>query len=442
MELIGTSLIKRIDNIVYNGDIMRAVVLTAGVGERMQPLTYTRPKGLLPVAGKSILDYVLNSLSGAGLDEVTFVVGYRREDIEERYGDGSDFGLEISYVEQPKQNGTAHAISFTDCEDTFIVINGDVYCDARSLENLFDRHKESEAVASIGTYEVKSAASYGVIKMDGDSVEEIVEKPDDTYNQLINAGVYVFEPEIYEKIEETPVSERGEREITTSIEMLVKEGKKVLGTELSSWVHVGRPWDLLSANEHALKNKDFYIKGVIENGANLKGKVTVEEGALVRSGAYIEGPAYVGRNSDIGPNCYIRPYTSVGKDVRIGNAVEIKNSIIMDNTHAAHHTYIGDSIVGSNCNFGSGTKVGNLRLDAGNVIMTLRGELSDTGRRKLGAVLGDNVQTGINSAINPGVKMGPRSALGPGAVLYEDLSPNRCVFVEQQEREEDWKDEG
>jgi len=167
--------------------------------------------------------------------------------------------------------------------------------------------------------------------------------------------------------------------------------------------------------------------------------VTVEEGALVRSGAYIEGPAYIGKNSDVGPNCYIRPYTSIGEEVRIGNAVEVKNSIILDGTHAAHHTYIGDSIVGAHCNFGSGTKVGNLRLDAGNVIMTLRGKLTDTGRRKLGAVLGDGVQTGINSMVNPGVKMGSESAIGPGAVLYEDLPSNRCVLVEQEETERSWK---
>lgn len=420
---------------------MEAVVLTAGIGERMRPLTYTRPKGLLPVAGKPILDYVLESLRGAGVEKITLVVGYLEEEIKGRYGNGKDFDLDISYVEQPEQKGTAHAVSFTDFDDTFVVINGDVYCDSRSLENLMKEHKERDAVASIGTYRVKSAASYGVIKMDGGSIKEIVEKPEETYDQLINAGVYIFEPEIYEKIEETPASERGEKEITTSIEMFVEEGREVRGTELDSWVHVGRPWDLLAANEYALKNRDSYIKGEIEHGANLKGDVTVEDGALVRSGAYIEGPAFIGEGSDIGPNCYIRPYTSVGKDVRIGNAVEIKNSIIMDNTHAAHHTYVGDSVIGSGCNFGSGTKIGNLRLDAGNVIMTLRGELSDTGRRKLGAALGDNVQTGINSMINPGVKMGPESAIGPGAVLYEDLPPNRCVFVEQEEREESWKDD-
>lgn len=419
---------------------MRSVILAAGIGKRMRPLTHTRPKGLLPVVGRPILGHILESLKGAGIEDVTLVVGYRREDIEEWLGDGEKWGMNLSYVEQPEQKGTAHAISFTESDDTFVVLNGDVYCDAQSLKYTIETHREKGATATLGTYRVKSAASYGAIRAEDGEVLEIVEKPEETSNQMINAGVYVFEPEIYETIEETPLSERDEKEITTSIENLIEEGKLVSANELESWVHVGRPWDLLSANEKALCNLEAEINGKVEKGAHLGDDVTVEEGARIRSGAYIEGPAYIGKNSDIGPNCFIRPYTSVGEEVRIGNAVEVKNSIIMDGSHAAHHTYIGDSIIGSNCNFGSGTKVGNLRLDAGNVIMTLRGKLADTGRRKLGAVLGDGVQTGINSMINPGVKMGPNSAIGPGAVLYEDLPPNRCVFVKQEEKERGWKE--
>lgn len=420
---------------------MEAVILAAGVGERMHPLSRTQPKVLLPVAGKPVLDYVLESLKGAGIEDITIVVGYLKESVMERFGDGEDYDLNISYVEQDEQNGTADAISFTDFDDTFVVVNGDVYCDVKSLEDTIRNHNEEDAVATIGTYRVENAASYGIIKTDNGNVEEIIEKPEETTNKLINAGVYVFEPEIYDAIERTPLSERGEKEVTTSIELLIEEGKLVNSNELDSWVHVGRPWDLLLANERALEKMDHQKRGEIEEGAFLGDNVTVEEGARVRSGAYIEGPAYIGRNSDVGPNCYIRPHTAIGEEVRVGNAVEIKNTIMMDGTHAAHHTYIGDSVIGQNCNFGAGTKIGNLRLDAGSVIMTLRGELTDTGRRKLGAVLGDGVQTGINSMVNPGVKIGPEAAVGPGAVLYEDLDANRSVLVKQKEQEREWKDD-
>jgi len=104
----------------------------------------------------------------------------------------------------------------------------------------------------------------------------------------------------------------------------------------------------------------------------------------------------------------------------------------MDGTHIGHLAYVGDSIIGRNCNFGAGTKVGNLRLDEKNVKVEIKGKLVDTGRRKLGAIIADGVKTGLNSVINPGLKLGPNSVLGPGAVLYKDLAPNKCVLVRQQ----------
>jgi bifunctional UDP-N-acetylglucosamine pyrophosphorylase/glucosamine-1-phosphate N-acetyltransferase len=177
------------------------------------------------------------------------------------------------------------------------------------------------------------------------------------------------------------------------------------------------------------------VKGVIEDGAHVASNVSVGDGTRIRAGAYIEGPSRIGKNCDIGPNCFIRPFTSVDDKVRIGNGVEVKNSIIMDETHIGHLSYIGDSIVGRRCNFGAGTKVGNLRLDEKNVQVTVRGKPTDTGRRKFGAIIADDVKTGLNSVINPGISLGPNSALGPSVVLYKDLPPNKCILLEQQLKE-------
>ncbi|KXB01947.1 hypothetical protein AKJ45_00585 [candidate division MSBL1 archaeon SCGC-AAA261F19] len=418
---------------------MKAVVLAAGVGERMSPLTDTRSKMLIPVAGKPILEYVFESLRGADITDVTVVVGYQKKSIIDYFGDGRKFGMKLDYVEQPEPKGTAHAISVTSMDDTFVTINGDVYCDAASLVDTIKKHEDEGDILTMGAYKVKSASSYGVIRTKNGRVTGVIEKPKKTSNRLINAGVYIFEPEIYDAIRKTPYSERGEKEITTSIGILIESGKPITVNRLDSWVHIGRPWDILQANEQALRVQKPAIECEIEPNAHVAENVRIESGTQIRSGSYIEGPTYIGKDCDIGPNCYIRPYTSISENVRIGNAVEVKNSVIMEGTHAAHHSYIGDSIVGANCNFGSGTKVGNLRLDAGNIMMTLREGLADTGRRKLGAVLGDGVQTGINSMINPGVKLGQNSAIGPGVVLTRDLQANRCVLVEQKEREEAWK---
>jgi bifunctional UDP-N-acetylglucosamine pyrophosphorylase/glucosamine-1-phosphate N-acetyltransferase len=197
--------------------------------------------------------------------------------------------------------------------------------------------------------------------------------------------------------------------------MLIDEGKDMGFLELSDkWMDIGKPWELLEANEYFLSNLQPAIKGEVEPFATLKGAVSVGEGTIIRNGAYIVGPVIIGNDCDIGPNCYIRPGTSIGDNVRIGNAVEIKNSIIMKGTHIGHLSYVGDSIIGERCNFGAGTKVANLRHDGRTIRVMLKGKLTDSGRRKLGTIMGDDVHTGINSMINVGAVIESKAMIAPG----------------------------
>jgi bifunctional UDP-N-acetylglucosamine pyrophosphorylase/glucosamine-1-phosphate N-acetyltransferase len=163
------------------------------------------------------------------------------------------------------------------------------------------------------------------------------------------------------------------------------------------------------------------VLGTVEQGAHLIGPVMVAETARVRSGAYIEGPVFIDEEADVGPNCYIREGTRIGRKVRVGNACEIKNSILMDYTHAGHLSYVGDSVLGEHCNLGAGTLMGNYRLDAGSIKMMVKDTLVNTGRRKLGAILGDNEKTGINSTFMPGVKVGADSWVGANVMVERDL---------------------
>jgi bifunctional UDP-N-acetylglucosamine pyrophosphorylase/glucosamine-1-phosphate N-acetyltransferase len=160
----------------------------------------------------------------------------------------------------------------------------------------------------------------------------------------------------------------------------------------------------------------------------LIGNVKIGKGTIIKNGSYIVGPVVIGENSDIGPNCLIRPSTTIGNKCKVGNAVEIKNSILMDNSNVPHHNYVGDSIIGSNCNLGSGTKVANLRLDDKNIKAVVKGEIVDTGRRKLGVIMGDNVKTGINSTINMGTIIGENTFIGPGAIVKGTIAPNSVIY--------------
>jgi NDP-sugar pyrophosphorylase family protein len=164
--------------------------------------------------------------------------------------------------------------------------------------------------------------------------------------------------------------------------------------------------------------------GDIENNVVIKGIVSIGKGTIIRSGSYIVGPVIIGENCDIGPNCYIRSSTAIADKCHIGAGVEIKNSIIMTGSKIPHLSYVGDSIIGENCNLGAGTKIANLKLDKTNISV---GQL-DTKRRKFGAIIGDRVQTGINTSINVGTMIGNDSFLGPGASVHGVISPNARVF--------------
>jgi UDP-N-acetylglucosamine diphosphorylase/glucosamine-1-phosphate N-acetyltransferase len=415
---------------------MKAVVLCAGLGKRMRPLTFTRPKFLLPIAGKPALDHVLLLLKNAGINKVGMVVGYGKEQIMQRYGDGSKLGIKIEYLHQRELLGTANAVSLAEdfvSNEDFLVMNGDTLVDQESLNLLLERYEEVKHEDGFGgiitTIEVEEPEQFGIVFLDGRRVTEIVEKPRTVKSRLANAGIYIFTPEIFDAIRKTKKSKRGEYELTTSIQILIDGGKKILVSPINLWADIGRPWDLLIANEYFLRGQKGEIRGKVEHGAYIEENVYVGEGSRIRSGSYIEGPTYIGNDCDIGPNCYIRPYTSIGDNVRVGNGVEIKNSIIMDGTHIAHLSYVGDSVIGSNCNLGAGTTIANLRLDEEEVRMKISGRVVSTGRRKLGTILADNVKTGVNCMINPGVKIGPNAAVGPGAVVYEDVPPNTLVLA-------------
>ena len=194
------------------------------------------------------------------------------------------------------------------------------------------------------------------------------------------------------------------------------------------WIDVGRPWDLLRANAALLAPLKGATRGRVDPGATLVGEVLVEEGAEVRRGAYIEGPTIVGPAAVVGPNCYVRPATSIGPKAKIGNACEVKNSILMASAHVPHQNYVGDSILGERCNLGAGTKVANLRLDEAPIRILFRGMEIDTGLRKLGVIMGDDVKVGINASIDAGTIIGEQSFLGPGAHARGNIAPRSRIF--------------
>ncbi len=400
---------------------MKAVILAAGEGNRMRPLTYTRPKVMLPLANKPILEHLLIELKKAGVKEFTIVVGYHGETIRQHFGDGARWGVSIDYVTQRKQLGTAHAVKMVEgfVKGKFLLANGDVLLKAKDIEKIVAKHN-----VTLSLIEMKDTKDLGVVEVVGNKIKAIHEKVAKPPSNLVNAGVYLLTPEIFPAIAKTEKSPRGEYELTDSLQILLSEDNPISWVKIDQWLNLSYPWDLLTANESLMAGMEEQRLGTVEENAVLKGRVSIGKGTTVRANSYIQGPVVIGDNCDIGPNCFIRPSTAIGDNCHIGGAVEVKNSIVMQGSKIPHHNYIGDSIIGEECNLGAGTKIANLRLDkkeitAGNI---------DTKRRKFGAIIGDSVQTGINASINVGSLIGDHAFIGPGAMVGGVVLPGSQIF--------------
>jgi bifunctional UDP-N-acetylglucosamine pyrophosphorylase/glucosamine-1-phosphate N-acetyltransferase len=376
---------------------------------------------MLPIANKPILEHLLIEAKEAGIKEFIFIVGYHDEQVRDYFGDGEKWDVTIAYCNQRKQQGTADAVRNVEglVEGNFLMINGDIIVNQKDIKSLASKDKPTMSVI-----EVKDTRDLGLVEVQRNRVVRIHEKVGKPPSNLANAGLYLFTPDIFPAIAQTPKSPRGEYEITDSLQLMIDGGQSVAYQKIGYWLDLSYPWNLLPANESILSEIEAENLGEIEDNAVIKGAVAIGQGTVVRSGSYIIGPVTIGQNCDIGPNCYIRPSTAIGDDCHIGSACEVKNSIIMKDTKIPHHNYVGDSVIGEDCNLGAGTKIANLRLDEKDI----RVAGHDTRRRKLGAIIGDGVKTGINVSIDVGTIIGNNTYIGPGAVVSGVIAPESKIF--------------
>lgn len=405
---------------------MKTIILAAGQGKRLQPISNTRPKVMVPIANKPLLEHVILKAKKAGLTDFIILVSYRKEQIIEYFNDGSEWNVNIEYVDQGKPQGTAHAVA--SCQDhvskKFLVLSGDTIPGVKDIQTLVKAKK-----ITIGVTPVENPEDYGVIDLDDGNVKNIYEKVNNPPTNLINTGMYLLTDRIFKAIEHTEQSKRQEYEITDSFTWLISKGEKIQTTRISEWIDISRPWDILQANALLLqKMRKTICRGTIENHVTIHGNVSIGVNTQVLNGAYIEGPVIIGKNCKIGPNVYIRPFTSIGDNCHIGNACEVKNSVIIGNSNIPHQNYVGDSIIGEHCNLGAGTKIANLRLDKNPVHVSFQGTYINTGLRKLGAIIGDHVQTGINASINTGTIIGDHTFIGPGVRVDGTIASNTRII--------------
>ncbi|MDI3471774.1 MAG: glucose-phosphate thymidylyltransferase [Thermotogaceae bacterium] len=331
---------------------MKALILCAGKGTRLRPLTFTNAKQLIPVANKPVILYSIENIKNSGIKDIGIVVNSEnREAFQEKLGDGSDYGIKITYILQQEPKGLAHAVRISKDyikDEPFMLYLGDnlIFEDIKEYSEKF---LKDDCSASILLTPVPNPSQFGIAVLDDHgNIMKVVEKPKDPPSNFAIIGVYFFRKEIFEAIENIKPSWRGEYEITDAIEYLVENGKKVRAHVIYGWwKDMGRPEDLSEANRRLLeKLSRRKILGNVDDIKNVYGVVEIGENSEIVN-SQIRGPVIIGKNTVI-KDSYIGPYTSIGNNVFIQSS-EIENSIVMDNTTIINiDRRIDNSIIGSN----------------------------------------------------------------------------------------------
>ncbi|MFC7041705.1 sugar phosphate nucleotidyltransferase [Halonotius sp. GCM10025705] len=371
-----------------------AVILAAGEGKRLTPLTNHRPKPMLPVVNKPLLEHVLESVIAAGIEEIVFVVGYEHDRIQTHFGNGDAWDVSIEYVFQENQLGTAHAVQQTaeHVDGNFLVLNGDRIIDSSAVGDVCAA-MTSETDAVMAVTRISEPETYGVVTLSGDQIVNIVEKPKEALDSnLINAGVYAFSQDVFSVIENTPAGVDGEFRLTDVLLEVADSGTIAPVRYDGWWLDVSYPWDLIAVTGQVLDR----------NGGETDGKIT--DGAYVDSAAHIDSTASVGANTVVGHG------STLAENVRVESNATITRSVVFPDATIKAGAVLTDCVVGANATVGANvTAAGDTTS-----VVTDNKVYPDV---EFGGLIGDNTAIGSAASLAPGTILGNNVVVGEGAVV-------------------------
>jgi glucose-1-phosphate thymidylyltransferase len=328
---------------------MKGLVLAGGHGTRLRPLTFTGNKHLIPIANRPMLSYALNHMSEASIRDIGIVLGPINEGVKELIGDGSSFGLSVTYISQPEPRGLAHALLISENflrGEPFLMYLGDNLI-KQGVRSLINAYYNGSNDCIICVTQVKDPSRYGIVELDDQgNIIRLLEKPEATRSNLALVGAYLFNNSIFEAVKKIKPSWRNELEITDAIQYLLEKGKKISIQNIDGWwKDTGKPEDLLEANQLVLDDISSSIEGIVDPHSQIIGRVSIGKKTVIKSNARIKGPVIIGEKCEIGPNVYIGPYTSIGDGAKILSG-EVEGSIIMQEVILNCKKRIVDSIIG------------------------------------------------------------------------------------------------
>jgi len=350
---------------------MQAVILAAGEGKRVRPLTRGRPKAMIPVANRPIIAYVIDALIKNGIRDIIVVVGYRKEQVT-RYLNQLDIPIDV--VVQDKQLGTAHALKCAESHivGDFLLLPGDNYIDPLSIARI-----KSEKNAML-VKEHPNPSNFGVVILRDSCVEQIIEKPEHSPSFMVSTGIYSLTKKFFSFIREN--------DITDAVSAMIESGEKIHAVTADDWQDAIYPWDLLKMNSRMLKNLTPSREGESSRQAIIQGVVRIGKGTTIGANTVIKGPVIIGEDCDIGPNCCITPDTSIGSRVTIEPFSLLGNAILMDDTSIGSHSRIINTVIGERSGLDNHTTIStaeNLIEIEGIVV-----------KPEFGAIIGDQVNNG------------------------------------------------
>jgi glucose-1-phosphate thymidylyltransferase len=359
---------------------MQAIILAAGEGMRVRPLTRNRPKAMIPVANRPIIEYVIDALLKNGIRDIVVVVGYRKEQVT-RFLNG--FGVPIDVVIQEKQLGTAHALQCAESKikGDFLVLPGDNYIDPQSIARIMDIPN------AMLVKEHPNPSNFGVVLLNNGLVTDIVEKPEHSPSFMVSTGIYSLKKNFLSCI-------RG-NDIPDAILATIEAGEQIRAIPADDWQDAIFAWDLLKMNRRLLKNLPMAREGTASRQTIIQGPVSIGKGTTIGPNTVITGPVTIGNDCTIGPNCVIMPNTSLGSRVKMDPFTFIGEAIIMDDTVIGSHSRIIETVVGERCTLANYTSVS-----------TALGLMDIEGcaiRSEFGAILGDNVTSGPFTVYKNGI---------------------------------------
>jgi glucose-1-phosphate thymidylyltransferase len=328
---------------------MKGLILSGGKGTRLRPLTYTSAKQLVPVANKPILFYGIESLAEAGIRDIGIVVGDTQAEIRAAVGDGSAWGVSVTFIEQDAPRGLAHAVLISEPfigRTPFVMYLGDNLLN-KGITNFVEEFVREKPAAQILLARVPDPQMFGVAELADGRVVRLVEKPAEPKSDLALVGVYMFSPAVFDAVKVITPSFRNELEITDAIQNLIDRGLEVRPHIVDGWwKDTGKLEDMLEANRLVLDRIERRVEGTVDADSRVEGKVIVEAGAVIEH-SVVRGPVIIGARARI-VNAYVGPFTSIMNDSEIRES-EIEHSIVLEGSSISNlATRIEDSLIGKN----------------------------------------------------------------------------------------------